>query len=741
MSMRNFVLVIVLCPVGIAAAQNQRFDDIPKVLTSKSAPTKQELEKRDALKKYVVAIALLHEEKYGEALELLQESARLDPDAPAVFKAQVPILIAGLRYADALATCRKVVELDPGDFRSWYALAKLNRTLAKYPEAIAALESGLKSARLKDHPEAGQQLLFELGTLYESVDRPGPAADAFSKAAAILEHPEVIEAKGHFAREAILARASEMHEKIAQLYRKAKQYDASLEAMRKAQAVAPLRSAHLNWQMAQIADEKGDAKTSLAYLDQYLRTRPLSADPYEMRVGLLRKLKRPDLIIPWIEQVAGNERHNNALQAILAREYVSAKQGAKAEPIYRKLLEDSPTPEYYRGLFTIYNSEGAAGSARILNLLNKAIDKTVRDNGPAPIGNAQHARAMLAAIRDDGDLARTLVDAAFSRAKTDEELKFDTVYFLAVIADRHRKLPEAEQFYRQCLRNSDPNTEAIIYGGLLRVLNKAKKYQAAIDICKQGLASAKATNPLLFYSEYPRALAALHRYDEALTQVDEGTRQAGDGNRFMFQLLRLRILSAAERFGQAERECLDLLKTTLRPSDIIELRYVLSGIYSAAKQSAKSEEQLQLILKIDPDNATVNNDLGYLWADQSKNLDAAERMIRLALELDARNRRNSPSFNAQADKDNAAYVDSLGWVLFRRGQFEAARKELERAAVLDGGEDPVIYEHLGDVYLRLEMRPEAVRAWQRSLELYDHGHRRKDDDRIKELKRKIGQAK
>ncbi len=93
------------------------------------------------------------------------------------------------------------------------------------------------------------------------------------------------------------------------------------------------------------------------------------------------------------------------------------------------------------------------------------------------------------------------------------------------------------------------------------------------------------------------------------------------------------------------------------------------------------------------------------------------------------------------DRDNSAYVDSLGWVLFRRGQIDDARKELERATTLDESGDPVIYDHLGDVYQRLKMRPEATRAWQRALELYNQGVRGKDDERVRDIRRKIDQAK
>ncbi len=88
-------------------------------------------------------------------------------------------------------------------------------------------------------------------------------------------------------------------------------------------------------------------------------------------------------------------------------------------------------------------------------------------------------------------------------------------------------------------------------------------------------------------------------------------------------------------------------------------------------------------------------------------------------------------------EDNAAYVDSLGWVLFRRGKVAEARKELERAAALPDGDDPVIFEHLGDVYATLKLPAAARRAWEQALRLYDQGLRRPEEDRYQELQRKV----
>src|SRR5204862_2328573 len=137
-----------------------------------------------------------------------------------------------------------------------------------------------------------------------------------------------------------------------------------------------------------------------------------------------------------------------------------------------------------------------------------------------------------------------------------------------------------------------------------------------------------------------------------------------------------RILAMAERYDAAETEGQALIKTYSKPTEVVELRYLLSNVYAGAKRQADAEAQLQTILKIDPDNPTVNNDLGYLWADQGKNLAVAEDMIRKALDVDRSQRRRNPNLTTDEDKDNAAYVDSLGRVLFRRGQIEEAKKEL-----------------------------------------------------------------
>src|ERR1051325_4643624 len=210
--------------VRSGSAQDRGLDDPLKPLPKRPL-TRQELDRRASEPKCAEGLRRERAEQFTEALKAYQEAARLDPNSSAVIKVQIPILLGMERVSDAVDACKKVVALDPGDYKTWFLLGKLHKSSARYVDAIAALESASKSVALKKHPEAAQGIYFELGALYESAEKFGPAADAYNKAAEILEHPDAIMAKGDFPRALILARAADTYEKIGQLYRKAKHYD------------------------------------------------------------------------------------------------------------------------------------------------------------------------------------------------------------------------------------------------------------------------------------------------------------------------------------------------------------------------------------------------------------------------------------------------------------------------------------------------------------------------------------
>ena len=65
--------------------------------------------------------------------------------------------------------------------------------------------------------------------------------------------------------------------------------------------------------------------------------------------------------------------------------------------------------------------------------------------------------------------------------------------------------------------------------------------------------------------------------------------------------------------------------------------------------------------------------------------------------------------------DNGAYIDSLGWVYYKKGMYQEALEYLKRAD--ETFKDPVIYDHIGDVHYKLNQIDDAIKYWNLSLEL------------------------
>ncbi len=146
--------------------------------------------------------------------------------------------------------------------------------------------------------------------------------------------------------------------------------------------------------------------------------------------------------------------------------------------------------------------------------------------------------------------------------------------------------------------------------------------------------------------------------------------------------------------------------------DAIELYYQLAFVYDEMDDFDKAIEQMENILRINPDHPDALNYIGYIWAERGVNLEEAEEKIKKALSI---------------KPDDGFIVDSLGWVYYQKGMYKQALKELQRALKL-AGDDPVILEHLGDVYLKLNNKLLAIESYKKALNL---DMREKDRSRIK----------
>ena len=148
------------------------------------------------------------------------------------------------------------------------------------------------------------------------------------------------------------------------------------------------------------------------------------------------------------------------------------------------------------------------------------------------------------------------------------------------------------------------------------------------------------------------------------------------------------------------------------------LLYARGIALERAKDWKRAEADFLRALELRPDQPLVLNYLGYSWIEQGQNLDRARKMIEKAVSLRPR---------------DGYIVDSLGWVLFRLGEFPGAVKQLERAVELRP-QDPVINDHLGDAYWQVGREVEARFQWQRALAFEP------EDKFIPEIKRKLDEG-
>jgi tetratricopeptide (TPR) repeat protein len=226
-----------------------------------------------------------------------------------------------------------------------------------------------------------------------------------------------------------------------------------------------------------------------------------------------------------------------------------------------------------------------------------------------------------------------------------------------------------------------------------------------------------------FYFYLAGALALAQRPDDALKAAAIAAEKNPSSARYCGRAAW--ILYMAKRHAEAERAYLKLLErfdadyVSTETRDVLhDARLALSNLAVIRSDVAKAEEWLEQVLDEFPDDAGASNDLGYLWADQNKHLERAERMIRKAI---------------AAEPENKAYRDSLGWVLFRLEKYPEAVAELQKAAATDKL-DGVVLDHLGDAYQKLNRHDEAVAIWHKAAEAL---RKEKETEKAERVEKKI----
>ena len=684
----------------------------------------------DALRLFTKARCLETERRLVEALQTYEEALKLEPEALPVLRALIPLCFKLDRDTKAMEYSRRALTLDPEDVDLAARFCAALREQGDKREATTVLARALEGKSAKERPALHAQLLFELAALQEEQQLWADAAKSFRAVAEILDKPEALLTDPHaVSRAQIREEAAKTWEKIGEVSLRAGQYDQAIIAYQAAQKRSPSRTARLDAQMADVYLAAKKPAQALACLQRYLATQPVGGEAYEKLADILTALGRQREILPTLEQAVERDRFNVALKLVYARQLAAAQRFDDAEKLLKETLARQPTSEVYAEL------------ARLLVRLNRADELLARlDADFVDFERIVAARFQLEVISKDRDLVLGLASAACQELGSGEPLDFQTRRVLTVLSRQAGYFELAEYLARSMLADDPQPGEA--YLELCRILSEARAHAKLVTVCREAAQQKLKVPADFFQREEARALSLSgeHRAALALTQRLVSEADAGSAEQLHTRFLEVLIHFRAGQFQRAADLGEALLEDIKAPAGQRQTRLLLGGIYATMRQHAKAEHHLETLLAISDDDHHLCNDLGYLWADQGKNLAEAERLIRRAIDLDRaeKHKNRLPLDPPTAGGDNPAYIDSLAWVLFRRGRVEEAAKLLEQALQLEGGsDDPSLWDHLGDVQAALGNLPAATSAWKKARELYQQPRHSAFADKRGEVEAKL----
>jgi len=288
--------------------------------------------------------------------------------------------------------------------------------------------------------------------------------------------------------------------------------------------------------------------------------------------------------------------------------------------------------------------------------------------------------------------AERLVDAEKQYEQVHQQAPNDSdiLFALALISMEQGKDESAKGYLNQMIRFNRRANEAHYYLGSIADKN---------DKIPQAISEYKMVGPGREYLAAQVRIAALladqDRLDDARAHLEN--QRANNPERYN-RLVMIEGQLLSERGHEAE--FFELLETVIQKQpENVELLYFRAMTGQSLGRLDVLEQDLLRVIEIDPGNADAMNALGYTLADQTDRHDEALILIERALEI---------------KPNEAAFIDSLGWVQYRLENYKDAVTNLRKALSLFDNDE--VAAHLGEVLWVSGEQQEARNVWQKALD-------------------------
>ena len=504
------------------------------------------------------------------------------------------------------------------------------------------------------------------------------------------EHAEAVEAFEKVLE--LEPKHTEALQSLAELYFQAGDFEASARSFRRLREMDPSVLGYY-FSEAQALAESGNLEEAAAVLQQGLKIRS-DVPEYLLFLGnVLERLGKPEEAVAVYRDGLANGPEPR-LHRALAAALVQVGEGREAIPLLERLEDVFPQDESLR-----LDLARAYRQARRLDESRRILSALV-ETQPENLEAAFELATLLAEMGEREQAAQRfqqLVDLERADAKAFRPLFLTN---LSLIRLEQHRFDEGVRLAEEALRFEPANRE--LRRRLMQAYRAAGRLQPALDLGRE-LWQETPDDPQAA-ATYAQVLAATGRLEEAVSLLEalrSGEMKETSQQEFLCLILSQLFLEAG-RYDEAEEVIEDGL-TTVPGSR--RLHFQLGAVLERRQDFEEAERVFRTLLENDPDAHDVLNYLGYMLADRGVRLDEAVGYLERAVSL---------------DPYNGAYQDSLGWAYFQQSELEKAEQHLLSAARLELN-DPVILEHLGDLYSRKGDGLKAEHFYREALKFQDKG--------------------
>jgi tetratricopeptide (TPR) repeat protein len=511
--------------------------------------------------------------------------------------------------------------------------------------------------------------------------------------------------------------------------------DKALAAYRKVLDVDP-GQADLASRVAALLTRQDDFPQAIDILKDAIKANPNASGPLLQLAFIYAKyLRRTDQAIDYANRAIALNPHNIDAYERLCEIALGAGDEKKAlQSLDRAAEIRNDDPVFWARLGKLYasiifkpeRSSKPDEIARVNDIFKKAADRA--GDNPAVLKEVGDYYASTQQVKEAIPLYLRLLELEPDDANAREKLATGFV----LTNQREKAVEMLEAIIKEHPEKYQPYD---LLAGLLDDAARALEREKKTDQAKAAFAKAAVNYEQSLIINPGRASPYLHLAELLLGPLKESERAVkvlSEARQHFPQTPEIvYYLGIAQREAKHFQEAVATFEEALHEAEaeggeIANARFYFD--YGATAEQAglydKAADLFKKCIAVDPANAAdAYNYLAYMWAEHDTRLDEAEQMIKLAL---------------QADANNGAYIDTLGWLEFRQGKFDQALSDLLRAAQKLTRDDPVVLEHIGDACAKLNKSAQALDAWQKALNLVPQN--KKLADKIDNAKTKMSKG-